>query len=220
MDRFFWWMKTKTTKPTEPSQHCAYAALGLGDINYNVFNAMGTVGMKTDTYDMRWYYGSSGQVWHDGATGGRVSYVDLSTWTGVPTSAALHFKPGTPVTRAMAFLREARAAVKARAVSPITNPRHVSISDRVLSCHSSDVTMMSYWKFNNLLVKCQKNVTSITFVPGLQDSTWSAAAICFLCVIGVTNYRRVSDPSSWSNARWKRTILDGFSSGHDVAGSI
>ena len=128
-------------------------------------------------------------------TGGGVSYVDLGTWTGVTTSAALNGMPVTPVKRARAFVREARDAVKTPAVSPVTNPRHVSISNRVLSCHSDD-TMTSYWKFNNLLVKCRKNVTSVTFVPGLQDSTWSATAVCFLCVIGVTNYRRVSDPPS------------------------
>jgi len=39
-DRFLRWLKRE---PTKIFQHCAYAILGLGDSNYDVFNAMGKV---------------------------------------------------------------------------------------------------------------------------------------------------------------------------------
>jgi len=40
-DRFIRWMKRKTTDASQPFKHCAYAVMGLGDTNYDVFCAMG-----------------------------------------------------------------------------------------------------------------------------------------------------------------------------------
>jgi len=40
-DRFVRYIKRKTTESAMPFQHCAYAVLGLGDTNYDVFCAMG-----------------------------------------------------------------------------------------------------------------------------------------------------------------------------------
>ena len=62
-------------------------------------------------------------------TGGRVSYVDPGIQSGVTMSAALFFTLVTPITCAAKFVRLARAAVTMRAVTPVTNPRHVITSD-------------------------------------------------------------------------------------------